>query len=212
MPLQQRCRALIAMPDVPKHYNVMYTYLPATLFAEIVLHFTMIYKLSMCFRYSRMAIRSHLLQRHSLTLKVPFDSNTDSHPCHGVTFAISNACTLSLVKFDDAAGNKLVLEGYWELRGDILTKGRGRCVANALQRVLESVTWAKSYLDLASEVFLELPWTMNFLSIWATDVATIVGQKRGSRSEKIENLDFWIPCESDHPGVKSLATTCLGHF
>ena len=27
----------------------------------------------------------------------------------------------------------------------------------------------------------------------STDVATIVGQKRESRSEKIENLDFWIP-------------------
>ena len=69
-----------------------------------------------------------------------FDSDTDSHPCYGVPFANSNACTLSLVQFDDPAGNKLVLEGYWELRGDILTRGRGRCVAKALQRGLESVT------------------------------------------------------------------------
>ena len=30
----------------------------------------------------------------------------------GTHIAISNACTLSLVKFDDAEGNKLVLEGY----------------------------------------------------------------------------------------------------
>ena len=59
---------------------------------------------------------------------------------YGVLFANSNACTLSLVQFDDPAGNKLVLEGYWELRGDILTRGRGRCVAKALQRALESVT------------------------------------------------------------------------
>ena len=62
-----------------------------------------------------------------------------THRPYGVTIVISNACTLSLVQFDGPPGNELVLESYWELRGDILPKGRGRRAVNTIQWALESV-------------------------------------------------------------------------
>ena len=56
-----------------------------------------------------------------------------------------------------AAGKSIVLEDYWELRGEISARGSGNRAPEAVQSVLASIQKQKSYLDSRAFVFFGTP-------------------------------------------------------